>query len=583
MLSSSNRFFPRHQASGSLGQSDEKEEVNGRSKENGSASSQHSSSSAKNKMDAVTDSDEESSSYNGFHHRKKAIPFGRKFRGNGKSRPRKKPRRLIAEKISLKAEKQAEDLYAEFEESFDSYVQAYEEKNDRSKLTALTAGLKEHLNNNQANELHDVACSLGPANDTDPENVQQHKEKIRLASYCMGQALPSTKNERYKSLFLYATLGTTHSDPQKWGVWKIVFFTAIITLLGILLLTGVFSIAYAIIHIGTNVASTMNIWHLFQAGWSGMVPYQSWIPLSYGFFSSLITGYLFGKTKIEKKISRLEKEIHPNEQSQNSTSHDLDQLRSLKLLDSAIDQIEETSLKETLRQLYHSLDEDHAECNNKGIAFKHYLDSIIFTTTAFARSVVAHQKNPSPLAYKKKNLLFDAVIGASLAQRPNQSWLLTTVTPWLPALIVMALFFIVLTPAVFIGYISLNGLLLASPVFSFISLLPYPETESTLSNKIKNYFIPNKIQKTVFSIEKILLKSPQPDVIASSSTSIRRQLLQSGGQVLSSSSENKISTNSESNRLTKSSHTPEHTKDNSHSPTTETFDRSRRSKRGRGQ
>ncbi|MCC2666757.1 MAG: hypothetical protein K0S63_673, partial [Gammaproteobacteria bacterium] len=348
-------FSPRYSALRSPGESDEKREADGgRIKDNGSASSQQSLSSARNKMRVVTDSEEESSSYVSLPPHAEHPPFGRKFKGNRKPRPRKKPTRPIAEAISLEDEKQAEDLYVEFEKSFDRYVKAYEEKNSISKLTDLTSGLKKQLRNNQANELHDVACSLGPIKNTDPENVKQYKEKIRLASYCIGQALPPTENERYKSLFLHATLGTTHSDPQKWGALKIVLFTALITLLGILLLTGLFSIAYAIIHIGTNIASTMSVWHLFQAGWSGMVSYQSWIPLSYGFFSSLITGYLFGKTKIEKKISRLEKEIHPNEQPQNSASHDLDQLRSLKLLDSAINQIQEKVLKETLRQFYYS-------------------------------------------------------------------------------------------------------------------------------------------------------------------------------------------------------------------------------------
>jgi hypothetical protein len=507
------------------------------------ASSQESSSTDKDKMPVVASEEENSSSQVPPPTGKKKQRFtnSRKFIGNGVAQSIKMCKRT-AEELSLKTEKETKDLYAAFEKSFDKYIKKYEKNNCRSKLTDLTSGLKEQLKNNQAIELHDVACSLGPINDNDLKNVREYKEKIRLASYCIGQTLPSAQNqkERYKSLFLHATLGTTHSDPQKWGVWKIVLFTAMITLLGILLLMGVFSIAYAIIHIGTNVASTMNIWHLLQAGWNGMLPYRSWIPLSYGFFSSLTTGYLFGKTKIEKKISRLEKEIHPNEQSQNGTAHHLDQLKSLKLLDEAIDKIQDKLLQKDLRELYIYLNDAHAETTVKGIPFTQYLDSIIFTTTAFARSVVDHTQHPSPLTQKKRDLLFDAVMGASLAPRPNQTWLLTIITPWLPALLVMALFLVILTPAVLIGYISLNGILLASPIFSFISLLPYSETESTLSNKIKNYFIPNPIQKKVFSIEKTLSKLCQSSVMTSSSTATTFRNLSGSDQDLSTKNDRSV-------------------------------------------
>ena len=81
-------------------------------------------------------------------------------------------------------------------------------------------------------------------------------------------------------------------------------------------------------------------------------------------------------------------------------------------------------------------------------------------------------------------------------------------TPWIPALIIMSILFVAFTPAFFIGYISLNGMFIASPLFSLLSLLPSAQTESTLSNRIKNYFIPDPIKKTVFSIEKILANSP---------------------------------------------------------------------------
>ncbi|MCE3237474.1 MAG: hypothetical protein K0R24_455 [Gammaproteobacteria bacterium] len=436
--------------------------------------------------------------------------------------------------IQKRTKEATKNSYVLFETSIDRIIQEYGDDAPDNKLTDLTSALEiknRDTHNHQSNELHTLALSIRSVENMDSANVKQYKKNIRLSTYCMAKVIDDDAEKKYKRLFLNTIQGESYFDPKKWSVWKILFFTAFIAVLVTALLTGAFSILYAIAYSGTHVASTMGILNLFQTGWVQILPYRYLIPTVCGFLCSIISGYCFRKTETEAAVSRLATEIQPNDPVDFQSDYP-DTLASLNLLKTTINKIKNEELKHDLSKLHDSLYKNFTRFRRKEATFINYLNPIIFATTLFARRLVKDQSNPSMLSNQKKKLLLDSLIGASLVQEPTEGWISKTFTPWIPALIVMAFFFTAFIPAFLIGYMSLNNLLLVSPLFSFFSLLPYQQTESTLSNKIKNYFRPNSIQKIVFSIKKTLEKS---SVIALNEmppkTPSRKNSLESGSKI----------------------------------------------------